>query len=387
MPSRKSFTISEDRLLDLVAQIYDAGLDASRWNQTLKSMAEFFQAEQINLRIIDPDSHNMNRFYFHNRDPFWIQVYKDYYYQVDPWMEMLHNSDKPIIACTHHILSDREYRQLEIYNDYIVPTDIHFGMGGLLKVGRDFNTYIGMQRGYNRGEFHNDLLRIFKRLVPHVNRALHICQRTQQLEFQQSTLMQALNRINSPVLLVNEMCQTLFVNSAAEALLEQHKGISIHGNGIQLSDAQQSRRLAELIFNATVGKTDSAMPEAGGMFYQHAPYYKSLSILVSPLNREGIDFEIKGNKSALVIFSDPGNRARPAEELLTELYHLTDAEARVASLLCGGLTMNDICEQLHLSLNTVKTHLKSVFQKTGTRRQAELVNLINTGPVGILNQD
>ena len=387
MASRKHFSVSEDGLLDLVSQVYDAGLDASRWNQTLQSMTEFFQAEQINLRIIDPDSRKINLYYYYNRDPYWVQVYKDYFYQVDPWMEMLHNSDNPIVSCTNHIFSDREYRQTEIYNDYIIPTDSHFGMGGLVKVNRNFKTYLSMQKSYISGDFHMDQLHVLKKLVPHINKSILISQRTHELEFQRNTLMHALNRINNAAMLLNDKRHVMFMNTAAETMLaQQRKDISVNDQGIQLSNAQQTQRLAALILNATVGTKDSPIAEAGGMLYQPTADHDGLSILVSPLNPSDVDFDIKGNKAALVIISGTSDRALPAQEMLSAIYKLTEAEARVVSLLCADQTLNEICEQLHLTMNTIKTHLKSAFNKTGTRRQVELVNLINTGPTGIVTQ-
>ncbi|MEJ2392941.1 MAG: helix-turn-helix transcriptional regulator [Gammaproteobacteria bacterium] len=112
---------------------------------------------------------------------------------------------------------------------------------------------------------------------------------------------------------------------------------------------------------------------------------KGLSILVSPLSRHNVDFNMSGNKSAMVMISSVNDSARPAQELLVAIYRLTESEAKITSLLCAGLTLAEISEQLRLTLNTVKTHLKAAFQKTGTRRQAELVNLINSGPMGIVN--
>lgn len=386
MSNRTSYSVSEDRLLGLISQIYDAGLDASCWNDTLKSMAEFFQAEQNNLKIIDSNSRNLNQYYVYNRDPYWIQCYKDYFFQVDPWMKMLHNSNKPIIACTNDIFSDREYKQMEIYHDYVVPNNCHYGMGGMANVSEDFKIYLAMQRGYNRGAFHQDQLALYKMLAPHINQAALINQRTQQLEFQRSTLQQALNRINSAVFVVNDSRRVQFMNSAAESLLDQHPAMSIRRGSLQLADLRNNQQLKELIINATLGRADSQIVEAGGMQYKQAGNDKGLSILVSPLSRHNIDFNLSGNKAAMVMISMNKETAQPAQEMLMAIYQLTESEAKITSLLCAGLTLAEISERLRLTLNTVKTHLKAGFQKTGTRRQAELVNLINSGPVGIVSQ-
>ena len=57
-------------------------------------------------------------------------------------------------------------------------------------------------------------------------------------------------------------------------------------------------------------------------------------------------------------------------------FGLSRAESRIASLLVQGKNVNKISEELRFTLNTVRTHLKRVFEKTNTRRQAELVDLI-----------
>ncbi|MEJ2441192.1 MAG: helix-turn-helix transcriptional regulator [Gammaproteobacteria bacterium] len=362
MPGRKNHTVSEERFLDLIGQIYDAGMDASCWNDTSKSMADFFQAEQNNLRIIDRNSLEINQYYAYNRDPYWVQIYKDHFHLLDHWKDMFHNSDKPLITCTHHILSNREYRQTEFYNDYVAPTNGHYGMGGGIKGNGHFEIYFAMQRGCNRNEFHRDQLTLLKKLAPHITRATLINQRTQQLELQRNTLQQALNRISSAVFVVNDSRRVQFMNTAAESLLDQHPALSFRRGALQLGTAQYNQQLANLINNATVGRADSRVVEAGGMQFTQAGHAKGLSILVSPLSRDNIDFNLTGNRAAMVMISGVNETAQPAQEMLVAIYQLTESEAKVTSLLCAGLTLAEISEQLRLTLNTVKTHLKAVFQ-------------------------
>jgi DNA-binding NarL/FixJ family response regulator len=68
------------------------------------------------------------------------------------------------------------------------------------------------------------------------------------------------------------------------------------------------------------------------------------------------------------------------ERLLEELYGLTHAEARVAALLVEGASIEQASARLGVSVNTTKTHLSRVFDKTGTSRQAELVATLLLGP-------
>jgi DNA-binding CsgD family transcriptional regulator len=63
-------------------------------------------------------------------------------------------------------------------------------------------------------------------------------------------------------------------------------------------------------------------------------------------------------------------------EAIAELYKLTPSELRVllAAVEIGGVAA--IADALGVSQATVKTHLHHLFQKTGTRRQMDLVKLV-----------
>jgi DNA-binding CsgD family transcriptional regulator len=57
-------------------------------------------------------------------------------------------------------------------------------------------------------------------------------------------------------------------------------------------------------------------------------------------------------------------------------FALTDTEAAVAAMLGQGLRLDEIARRLNVQIGTVRNHLKGVFQKTGTTRQAQLTALL-----------
>ena len=67
----------------------------------------------------------------------------------------------------------------------------------------------------------------------------------------------------------------------------------------------------------------------------------------------------------------------PSAGCLEQIFSLTPAEARLTLLLVDGKTLAEVAEMLHLSIATVRTQLKAVFEKTHTHRQAELVVLVS----------
>lgn len=62
--------------------------------------------------------------------------------------------------------------------------------------------------------------------------------------------------------------------------------------------------------------------------------------------------------------------------LVAQAYGLSARERDVARLCFRGLTTKEIAAALHISPYTVQDHLKSIFDKTGTRSRAELVGQV-----------
>lgn len=64
-------------------------------------------------------------------------------------------------------------------------------------------------------------------------------------------------------------------------------------------------------------------------------------------------------------------------KLLRDLFGLTLAESRVAICLHNGLSVNDAAEQSGVRTSTVRDQLSSIFSKTRTSRQSELVSILS----------
>ena len=60
-------------------------------------------------------------------------------------------------------------------------------------------------------------------------------------------------------------------------------------------------------------------------------------------------------------------------DFLEARFGLSPAEARLVALLIAGASLRSCAKALGITYETARTYLKSVFYKTGTHRQAELV--------------
>jgi DNA-binding CsgD family transcriptional regulator len=92
---------------------------------------------------------------------------------------------------------------------------------------------------------------------------------------------------------------------------------------------------------------------------------------VTPLSRES---ERNGGLAALLL-QEIGKLQPLPDEILVKLYGLTRAEARLVTLLAQDLSLEDAAAALGVARTTAKTHLQHVFEKTGTKRQQQVIRL------------
>lgn len=83
----------------------------------------------------------------------------------------------------------------------------------------------------------------------------------------------------------------------------------------------------------------------------------------------------------LAFLCEPATRAPLSSEALEAMFGLTRTEARVARHLALGLRPEAIAQQMGVAPTTIAFHLRNVFAKTDTHRQAELVALLLSLPL------
>ncbi|WP_081612766.1 helix-turn-helix transcriptional regulator [Methylobacterium sp. 88A] len=80
--------------------------------------------------------------------------------------------------------------------------------------------------------------------------------------------------------------------------------------------------------------------------------------------------------NAVIVILDMERTKGPKLEVLQKTFNLTLTEAKISLLIIEGKTPNEIASLRNISLWTIRTQLASIYNKTKTRRQAELVSLL-----------
>ena len=78
----------------------------------------------------------------------------------------------------------------------------------------------------------------------------------------------------------------------------------------------------------------------------------------------------------VLLLIDPEDCPQPSFGILKQVFDLTKTEARIAGQLLCGQTMQEVADRNRVSVGTIRSQTKSIFAKTQTNRQAELVGLL-----------
>jgi DNA-binding CsgD family transcriptional regulator/PAS domain-containing protein len=282
-----------------------------------------------------------------------------------------------IISSTRHV-DQTELRKSEYYNDYLKPQDKVHSVGVFLLKEASNSLVLGTQRGKCAGAFGEKESRLVSILAPHLTRAVRVHRKVHTVTAEKDQAQGALDQIRMGVILTNRFGTPLYLNRAAELMMTQDVGLGIFHNRLAAHSPSETAMLLKMIFEASKEANGTAV--SGDMRITMPDKVDYLHCVVTPVSPE-ISFMMNldgGTDCVAVFLSRPGGLQLSPKRLVS-LYKITPAEARLAARLAALRTVDEAADDLGISLSTARTQLKSLFGKTGTRSQSELLMLLATG--------
>ena len=354
----------------LVGQIYDAAVALGRWPQVLEILSDFLEGAATkltfqNVRTLRSEASSVRM------PPEADRTYAQYYYKTNVFLQRIAKLRAGTLIPVWNLLPRELYQRSEFYNDFCQPNDMCHPIGVVLANEPDVRVVFTCGSAKAAGEFEPEHLDRLRRIGPHLVRAASVSLRLSRSEIARNANAEALDRVVQGVLIVAANGEILFANRAAESLLAEADGIRTEKSALRANTLADTAQFQRLIAAAAERSDD-----AGGVMALSRPVpRRPLSVLVAPLTIESTWF-VTGRPAAIVFVADPDSALRIAQDQLRNLYRLTPAEAAVAMAIARGAGLQAVADELGISLTTARTHLQHVFEKTETRRQAELVRLI-----------
>jgi len=375
--------VTEGIVLSLVGQVYDATADPSHWVGFLSRMRDLTGSSLVLI-----DSHSgvppRGEFSWSVRfDSEYEGSYQKYYGSINPFVKAKPHLVKSgfvgssQMACPDDVLSKTEY-----YNDWMCPQHLFYGMAGFIHKDDRQMTTLGFHRSKEPGPYEDEHIRLVKALMPHLQHAFLLNTRFANLQAERDNLAFVVDRLPMGVLMLDNAGQVMLTNRSADIILGQNDGLKLTRRGVEISSKQQSDVFHKMICGAAQTNQGKGVASGGALAIGRPSMKRPYSLLVVPLPQEG--FALSQRRAAVAVFiSDPEREVETVDQLLSRIYGLTPAEARLASLLMQGKSLEVSGKALQITSNTARSSLKCIFGKTQTNRQSEMVRLLLNSPTSL----
>lgn len=182
-------------------------------------------------------------------------------------------------------------------------------------------------------------------------------------------VIEAMDLLDYGVLLVNAEARVCFVNRRAQDLVHAQE-LSLIGGQLRADSLGQTMVLHELIARY-------ARQDGDGVHTREVSCHRLGRLMlqlagVSP----GLSLGLGAKRLVAVFVIDPGRFSDPTPPQLQRQFGLTPAEAEIACEIVKGEGLVTCARRMGISRATASTHLQRIFEKTGTKRQAQLVRAI-----------
>jgi DNA-binding CsgD family transcriptional regulator len=356
-----------EKLLDL---IYDAATENELWRHVLTEIADLTHSQG---GVLFGQSFTERRVYFDftgrlNEDC--NRAYQERHMR-NVWSEYMETQPVGRLVLSDEAVGLSELSKTSFYDEVLRPQELAYN-GMIALAARDnFRAAFNICRTIRQGPFESDEMRTIEWLTPHMRRSMTLGFRLDSYRALQRAAFDVLDRFSDGVVVLDGGARAIFANAAAR----QYEADGVLGLRRQIStwSLTHSQRLAELVRSASEGAS------GGTMSLPHGADGQLLTLIVTPVRSRDVGrFAEAGirDAAALLFVIDPANRRSIPLDHLMDAYGLTRAEARVALAASSGSTVIESARLLGSSPNTIKTHLRRVFAKTATTRQAELAGLI-----------
>ncbi len=368
--SKASDLLRLDRLL---GAIYEGPLESPPWQSALQLVRDTLKAAHVTLilRPPSPDSSGV----MINTGPTTTQAqesYETHFFSMDPFVRLPEGQ-----VVTAEELLGKAWLQSPIYLEYMKPLGIRHILGADIYTKDGIECRLRVTRGPDARPFVAEDKALVRFLLPHLKRSIQLHARLDFLECERQLFAGTVNRMLLGMISFAQNGAILEMNQEARRILTEKDGIWLSGNNLCVDSGQESRELQRMIRQTLTGNPGGEGPGVVEALSVSRPSGRSkLGVLIKTIPM-GQWSESKQRPAAVVFLRDPeSNAAQPSHELVRRLFGLTRMEAQLALLLAEGFTLDEAAEKMNVRRNTARTHLRSIFCKTGVTRQTMLVRLL-----------
>jgi DNA-binding CsgD family transcriptional regulator len=359
--------VTIDDFSRLVSAIYTSAITPENWIVAMTEIRRALDATGGALVLADETNRSIKSA---SLPPEAGKAYGEYYCQLDYVLAAVEAGPVGLVHSGPKLMEAKMHS--EFASDWMRPYRLQDGLFVRLTGGPTPASFLVAAPRRSESFDTAERVKLMSALVPHLQQALRTQNHVKEVAHCARDIGRAIDIVRYGIVIVATDSHVVHLNSAAERILKSGDGLRIRSCRVEAAGVSANVQLHGSIRGALYGEKGGS--RCGNSFTCTRPSAKQPYVIhVLPFYPDGEDLP---DGRALLVIMDPEQEPEPPSILLRRLYGMTKAEADVTLRVLRGDGLKPITEELSLSMATIKTHLQHIFDKTGTRRQAELVRLL-----------
>ena len=349
---------------ELLDALYGGIVDASPWEDFLRALSAWMGSTYATLILTAPGLSEPGTIVTPGGDPKTNEDYLATHFANDPFQGLPEGQ----VTSFREFLGSQTSPEIDEYKGFLE------GAGGDQVLGVDLRFASGLEarcrvtRDRSLPDFTSEDRERFQMLVPHLRNATRLFERLQIEGAEHGVYRGAVEQLGVGTVILDQSGHITRTNAVADTLLQAADGLRVLDGRLILQDPAQQRALEQMLRDApSKSPYRFKVTRASG---------GDIAAVARPVTVPAI---VRGGAALAIFFSVPGEDAQLDPAAIRDLFQLTRMEAVLAAALASGRSLVEAADTLGIAHNTARAHLRSIFAKTGARRQSQLVHLLRSG--------
>ena len=294
----------------------------------------------------------------------------------EPYAEVVHKVPPGRVMNGHELVPIDEFRRSEWFHLLGKPFGMVHTIGVIMEQQKGRADALTLFRADDAPNYGRHEQRLLNVLLPHIRRSLSLSGQLGLANAKTQALQTSIDTLSSAIVLLSQTGKVIFLNAAASRFIKRCPDLDVRHDRLHAKSHVDTVQLEHL--SRRVTGAGGERPIGGAVAIQRADARLSLQVVAAPLPSDDRVALTSGMGAvALLVIYDPNAQPPIPQEILATLFGLTPMEGNLLVALSEGQTLRQYSDEHRVTYNTVRTHLRSVFAKTNTSKQSDLVRLLS----------
>ena len=372
---------SDVKLSRVLEPLYGGNGDPRQWINLLGDVCDYVGGHVGQLVVGNPNRSVWNDEWFYaltpNRPLSKLKSFLEAYGRADPRRQILFCNEGATLL--DHEIEPPDFDNTGIVADFLDPLEMRRQICGVfVKTHKSIGT-LSVMRPRRAGAFRAESRRKFGIIMSHLRQSYHLHETVGRAAARFPVEAMVVDLLEVPIFVCTSERRILLANKAALDLVASGD-IILHSGVLSTPDPTTEARLC--------AATDAAAKAATGVGVADArvicmirgrrtgvPHcFRAFALAEKhPLRAEA------GSRGIIALIGISGrSESAKSAPVFVEMFGLRMAEAKLAALLADGASLAVAARTMRITINTARSYLQLIFDRTRTHRQAELVSMLRS---------